>query len=155
MRPAEGLPLRDQTRCSVDDFAEELGIHVPGITKMRIPLVDDVVGESLERIMLVSKKRHFQGAEALAHIAWKPPMACPHFCRGKIGGDVAKIQQGTVSVVGTLDVHTLLTGNRTWPVANLPLPNFRIGMCVYAHAVRQHTGIGVINDHTFQSRERS
>jgi hypothetical protein len=60
-----------------------------------------------------------------------------------------------VSVVGAIDVCTLLAVNRTRPVANLPIPTFRIDMCVSAHAVRQHTCIGVINDHTFQPQRET
>jgi len=59
--------LRDQTRRSFDDFVEELGVRVPGITEMIILLVNHVVGEGLEMLMLFSRTKHFEGAEALAH----------------------------------------------------------------------------------------
>lgn len=52
-----------------DDFAEELGVRVPGIMEMRILLADHVVGEGLEMIMEFSRIKLFEGADALAHTA--------------------------------------------------------------------------------------
>ena len=64
VRPADGLPLRNQPRCAFNDLGEKSRVLVRPIDEMRIVLRDHVIGQDFQLFMLLPIIEDLERAEA-------------------------------------------------------------------------------------------